>query len=43
MGDSASKNAPDFKRHDSFAEMYCHEALGCKQEYEIKEVEMYAY
>lgn len=37
-GAITSKNDPDFKRRDSFAEMYYREVLGRKREYEIKAV-----
>lgn len=37
-GALTSKNDPDFKRRDAFAEMYYREVLGRKREYEIKAV-----
>ena len=37
-GALTSKNDPDFKKRDSFAEMYYREVLGRKREYEIKAV-----
>lgn len=37
-GALTSKNDPDFKRRDSFAEMYYRQVLGRKREYEIRAV-----
>ena len=37
-GALTSRNDPDFKKRDAFAEMYYREVLGRKREYEIKAV-----